>query len=404
MAIPESASWDEGVVAPDYPALEGDTDADVAVIGGGLTGLLSAYLLAKEGKRVVLIEQGKLCHRATGATTAFITQLIDTNLSKLSDLYGAQAAPLIVRSHQEASERIERIIADEGIDCEFMRVPNIISASNKEELAMLPQELGAGRALGLPIEQGSAALPITCEGYLALNNQAKFHPLKFCYGLARALETMGVRIFEDTEAKELVEGRVHTPKGAVKAAHVIGATYRPMGEPLGMYFKKGMYISYVYELRTNAELPELIGQDLANPYHYFRFDRVPGGSRIIVGGEDHRADLPMDKEKAFDALREWCDRSFGPHFNFEPVRRWQGWVLESGDGLAYIGPRGEEPFFYASGFSGNGMTYAGIAAKLAADWVAGRINPYAALYDANRSTDPGTYLSKAKSYLKENLQ
>jgi glycine/D-amino acid oxidase-like deaminating enzyme len=401
MELPENATWDEGVEAPHYDALDVDIDADVVVIGGGITGILTAYLLAKEGKRVVLVEKDELCQKATGATTAFVTQLIDSSLSKLSDLYGAQAAPLILRSHQEGGELIERIVKDEGIDCEFMRVPNLLCAVSDEEVAELSEELGAGTAFDLPMAQGTEPLPMNVVKYLIHRNQAKFHPLKFCFGLARAAERHGVRIFEHSEVKELIDGKALTKNGSVRAPRVIGATYRPMGEPLGLYFKKGMYISYVYEFRTSETLPELIGQDLANPYHYFRFDRIKGGTRIIVGGEDHRVDIPMDKEKAFGALMEWCREVFSGKFEFEQVRRWQGWVLESGDGLAYLGQRGDDPFFYASGFSGNGMTYSAIAAKLASDWLAGRQNQYAKLYAAGRSTELGTYLQKAVDYLKE---
>lgn len=395
----DGSSWDEGIEAPAFAKLAGAHKADVAIVGGGITGILSAYLLAKEGKKVVVLEKDRLGGGATGATTAFITQIIDTDLSALAPTYGEKPARKILESHAAAIDLIEQIIKDEHIDCDFVRVPNYMVATTDSQMSDLSAEYKAGLHFGLDIVRGQQAMPLRCGGYARLDNQAKFHPLKFLFGVASAAQKYGAQIYEHTEARSVEGTRVIAPEGEVSADLVIFATYEPYGEPWGLYFKKGMYKSYVLELATPRKLPEGIYEDLANPYHYFRFDAMDGRTRIIVGGEDHRADIPVHESKSFQALEEYCKQIFD--FDFEIVRRWKGPILESGDGLALIGPHHDPARLYAFGFSGNGMTYAAIAAQIFRDYVHGVSGPWAELYRADRGPELKSLIQKAKDYLGE---
>jgi glycine/D-amino acid oxidase-like deaminating enzyme len=398
----QGSPWFAGLERLHFDDLEVSTTADVCIIGGGITGILTAYLLAKAGKDVVLLEKGYIGEGATGDTTAFITQVIDTNLQDLQSTFGAIKAKKIIQSHRSAIDLIEKIATDEGIACDFVRVPNYIYAAESKEREDLDAELEAGNRLGLAIERGSASLGIATAGYLEIADQAKFHPLKFVYGLTKRLTEMGVRIYEHSEVTKVEPGqlkRVCTKRQYVDAPWVVSAAYEPFAEPTGLFFKKGMYVTYMYEFETFKDLPEGIYEDLQNPYHYFRVDKQNGTNNIIMGGEDHRYDVPVDASKNFQALHDYIEHLFGGTYTLK--RQWRGPILEPIDGLAFIGPYKDERMLYAFGFSGNGMTYAGIAAQIFCDAVMGEANPYKDLYAADRIPTARSLVQKGKDYVEE---
>jgi glycine/D-amino acid oxidase-like deaminating enzyme len=397
----QGSPWFAGLERPHFDDLTQSTTADVCVIGGGITGVLTAYLLSKAGKDVVLLEKNRIGEGATGDTTAFLSQIIDTNLADLASTFGTVRAKQILESHRGAIDLVEKIIDDEGIECDFTRVPNFIYAAEASERDSLQEELGAGERLGLRIARGTGALGFAHAGYIEVAEQAKFHPLKFIYGVLRAMPN--VRVHEHAEVTAVEPGplkRVQTKRGAyVDAPWVVSATYEPYAEPTGLFFKKGMYITYMYEFETSLDLKEGIYEDLQNPYHYFRVDKSEGAMRVIIGGEDHRYDVPVDASKNFQALHDYLERTFGSFYKIE--RQWRGPILEPIDGLAFIGPYKDERMLYAFGFSGNGMTYAGIAAKMFCDAVMGEPNPYKQLYAADRIPTARSLVTKGRDYVEE---
>lgn len=398
----QGSPWFAGLERLRFDDLQTSATADVCIIGGGITGVMTAYLLAKAGKDVVLLEKSHVGEGATGDTTAFITQIIDTNLQDLQSTYGAVQAKKILESHHVAIDLIEKIATEEGIDCDFARTPNYIYAAEADEREDLDREFDASTRLGLDSTRGTSSLGIPNAGYIEIANQAKFHPLKFVYGLAQRLKAMGVRVYEHSEVTKVEQGplkRVWTKRQYVDAPWVISAAYSPFAEPTGLFFKKGMYVTYMYEFETTKELPEGIYEDLQNPYHYFRVDKLEGTNNIILGGEDHRYDVPVDASKNFQALHDYVEKVFGSTYTLK--RQWQGPILEPIDGLAFIGPHKDERMLYAFGFSGNGMTYAGIAAAMLRDAVVGEPNPYKNLYAADRIPTARSLVQKGKDYVEE---
>ncbi|MDO8624189.1 MAG: FAD-binding oxidoreductase [bacterium] len=383
-------TWDRSVSLPAFQKLTESSEADIVIIGGGLTGLLSAYLLSKAGKRVALLEKGVIGSGATGVTTGFLTQSIDTNFADLIWMLGEERAKLIIKSHGEAIGLIEKIVADEKIECEFTRCDNFVFANRGTNgNAALTDEQKAAHLLGLEAAlEPASTLPFSNVGSLRIGHQAKFHPLKFLAGLAIAAQKAGAIIYEHSEVSNLETNKngvtIHVGHERIKATWALSATYEPFREPWGLYFKKGMYVSYVMELSApRGSLPEATYEDSGNPYHYFRVDRVGSDDRIIIGGEDHRLDIPVRSAKNFVALETYVRKTF-PLFSYKVITRWQGRVLEPIDGLAFIGPYQNEHVWYAFGFSGNGMTYAPIAARMFCDAVVGYENPWRELYNVGR--------------------
>ncbi len=415
--IAEQPIWDEGVEFPQFSSLAESTTTEVVVIGGGLTGVLTAYLLTRAGSKVVLLEADRMGHGATGMTTAFLTQYLDTNIQDLVKVYGLEPTRHLLAAHGAAIDAAEDIIAREIIECEFMRCPNYIYANDAADRSELEAERTAGEEIGLTFSWIKEKLPFAHEGSLLLENQAKFHPLRYLAALTRLIQQRGGQIYENTEVTNVEpqgDGgvKITTKKGHdIQAEYAVVATYAPFNKKL--FFKKAHYKSYVLSgVVERGRLPEAIYEDSANPYHYWRIDqpsprlrpasRESSYDRFIFGGADHRADIPVNAEKNYTALSETLAHTFGdiPH---EVRYRWKGPILETVDGLAYLGPVDTERILYATGFSGNGMTYAHIAAQSMVDHIQGTPNPLQEMLAARRAPTLRALAHKGRDYSEELL-
>ena len=390
---------------PSFPKLPLDAEVDVAIVGGGITGLLCAYLLRKEGKEVIVLEADTLVSGATHQTTAFLTEIIDTNQTDLIDVFGLKAARDVRKSHAAAINLIEDIIKKEKIDCEFIRCSNYIIASDSEQAELIEEEFDALRRAGVKVKSVRAdELGIRAVQALEVPNQAKFHPTKFLHGMIAALVRMEVPLYEHSKVKELIDKDDGTQelvvgRRSVRALWTLRSTYHPFDNPKAVLLKKGMYVTYLMELSAPQGLyQEGIYEDLDNPYRYFRVDARETHDRIIIGGEDHRVEFKMNPEKNFAALEAYGKQIFGR--KHKVVRRWTGPILEPIDGLALIGEVAPRALI-ATAFSGNGMTYAGIAALMSRDLVVGRDNPWLELYDPTRMPTMRQLWKKGRDYTEE---
>ena len=396
--------WYDGFSPVSFPRLERDAAVDICIIGGGIAGVTAAYLLSGKGLRVALIEKDALASGATGATTAILSSVLDTDMSDLLSLYGEERARVIIASHTEAISQIEHAIEKESLECDFVRCPAFLYASDSSQRESLESELIAGQKLGYDISRAEKPLGMRHFGALEVKSLGKFHPLKYLYGLARAAKRGGVQIYEKTEATALDgEGPIHvrTNRGTISARYVFVATYEPFTKPFSLYFKKAFYVSYMLagSIRKGA-LPEGTYEDFANPYTYFRIDAGKDADRIILGGADHRADLPIKPAKNYKALEDHARRIFaGIDYSFKT--KWRGPILEPIDALAYIGQFGNRYTYVAFGFSGNGMTYGTLSAKMFADHALGNGSPYTGIYDPSRIPGFKDLFVKGRDYVGE---
>lgn len=397
-------TWLVGLSAQPRPPLKIETTADVVIIGGGLTGTLSAYLLAKAGQKVVVLEKDGLAHGATAFTTAFITYVIDTLLAELVKMFGPERAKLIWQAGVQAISQIATIIETEQIDCDFKFCPEYLFSANSKEYENLKSEAEQAKALGFDPRLGQdGLLPFANHGYLLFKNQAKFEPLKFLAALRDRAEKLGARFYDKSEVLTIEPNLVKTGGGQVKAPYQIIATYDPFNHPRELFAHKGPYTSYVLE----AELPknileEALYLDLQNPYHYFRLDAGAASDRLILGGEDHRDELKLDANRLYKSLENYLETLL-PGVKHKITRRWNGPILETLDGLPYIGrfSKANPRQLVATGFSGNGMTYSLIAARLFTDLILGQPNPYEDLYDPRRIPSFRQLWEKGKDYVAE---
>jgi glycine/D-amino acid oxidase-like deaminating enzyme len=379
---------------PSPAPLDEDIEVDIAILGSGMTGSLAAYLLAQEGCSVAVFDNhwGGI---ATMRTTAFLVETIDTSASELIELYGTEKAARILRSHREAIAFYEKLSRDEGIECDFMRCPLYLYACDTKESEELESERKALIELGVEITDGD--IRIQNEGCIAIEGQAKMNPLRLMEEIQARAVAAGARLY-GSEVKVEDAQTLHAGSHRIHARHVLLATHYPYPQPAWLFFKKARYVSFVMECFIPAgALVEGLYEDLDTPYHYLRVDAQGEEMRVLIGGEDRRADIKTPEEKHYEALRTYAHQVL-PSIIREGMR-WKGPIIESGDGLAFIGPH--EDLFYATGHSGNGMTYAVIAAQAFRDYVLERENSYQDLYAADRPVHLRPHMKKAVEYIEE---
>lgn len=380
---------------PDRPPLDGDTTADVCVVGAGVAGLTTAYLLAQEGRSVIVLDAGRLGRGETGRSTAHLSNAIDSRYVEIERLHGEDGARLTAESHTAAIAQIENIVAEERIACGFERVDGYLYAPAGASPELLDDEWRAARRAGLMGAERLAQAPLVdfkTGPCLRFPAQAQCHPLRYLAGVAHAVEQSGGRIHTGTAAEQITGGRparVETARGTVTAGAVVVATNTPMNNLIAVHVKQAAYQTYVIGVLVPRGLaPRALLWDTLDPYHYVR--SVPCVQDIhdllLVGGEDHKTGQAGDEVERFDRLAAWARKRFPVVRNFES--RWSGEVMETIDGLAFIGrnPMDEPNVFIATGDCGMGMTHGTIAGMLLRDLIQGRPNPWAQLYDPSRKT------------------
>lgn len=397
-------SWTE-IKKPKFPKLKENIETEILVIGGGLAGVATAYMLTLSGKKVVLCEANEIGSGVTQLTTAFLTHVLDTGLSDLIDLFGKKKAKLAWESHAKAIDLIEEISKDEKIECEFKRVSEYVFAGDEDQAQDIKDEVEHSKKIGFDnLSFKTKGLPFKHFGFFEAKRQGQYHPAKFLFGLAEKAEARGALIFEKTPIEKIKGKFVAETKDGFKIAaeKIVVCTYQPFNSPKNVFAKKGMYKTYVMELEIPRDaLKEGIYEDGYNPYNYFRVDYIDSRrARMLVGGADHRIELPMSPAKNFKAVEDFLKTIFEGKLKYKIVRKWTGPILEPSDGLALIGEYrpGE---YVASAFSGTGMTYSIISAVLIRDLILGKKNSWAEVYDPKRPRDIKRYSKKALDCLDE---
>ena len=400
--------WMATADAPRAGRLDGDAEADVVVVGAGVAGVTTAYLLAREGRRVVVLDDGPVAGGETCRTTAHLVNALDDRYYVLERHFGERGARLAAESHTAAIDKIEELVREEQIDCDFARLDGYLFVPPGESTEQLGEELRAAHRAGLLDVEYVERVPY--DGYdfgqaLRFPRQGQFHILKYVDGLVRAFTRAGGRVFTGTHADEIESlddenVRVKTSDGfSVTARFVVVATNTPVNDLVAIHTKQAPYRTYVVGARVpRGSVPQLLLWDTPDPYHYIRIQPLGDADVLIVGGEDHKTGQADDMDERWRRLEEWSRERFPMIESIE--FRWSGQVMEPVDGLGYIGrnPLDRENVLIATGDSGNGMTHGTIAGVLLTDLIMGRENPWAEIYDPSRKP-----FDAPLEYAKENL-
>jgi glycine/D-amino acid oxidase-like deaminating enzyme/nitrite reductase/ring-hydroxylating ferredoxin subunit len=395
--------WTETPPETQYGPLVGHVDADVVVVGAGITGVTAARLLKLAGRKVALVESRRIGKGETAKTTAHLSEVLDIRFHRLVSRFGEGGARLAVQGHRAAIERIASFVAELQIDCQFERVPGYLYAETPQQAKLLDQELKAARKLGLPaVAVDELPLPLSVERALRVDNQAEFQPRAYVLALARGIDGDGSHIFEQTHVVEIEEGkpcRVTTEGGTITARDVIVAAHVPIANKFFTHTKLAAYRSYAVAAAVSIPSAPGLYWDMADPYHYIRGHVVGGVPYLIVGGEDHKVGEIDDTTVPFERLEAYLRLRFGLELAATDFR-WSGQIIEPADGLPYIGRNALSGHVYiATGYSGNGITNGTLAGMILADQIQDIPNPWSALYDATRFKP----LASAKAFVSENI-
>jgi glycine/D-amino acid oxidase-like deaminating enzyme/nitrite reductase/ring-hydroxylating ferredoxin subunit len=400
--------WSATGPALKFPALNKNAKTDVCIVGAGIAGLTTGYLLAQEGKSVIIIDKVSVGKGETVNTSAHLSNEIDATYHEIARLHLEKGARMAAESHTAAISKIESIVTAEGIDCEFARVDGYLFLGPEDSEKTLDQELEAAQRAGVDVsKEQTLSFGLATGPCLRFAQQAQFHPAKYMAGLARAFKRAGGKIYGKTEAKEIKGGEaaeIKTAKGrTITAGAVVVATNTPVNDWVKMHTKQAAYRTYVIGVPVPLDsIPTALYWDTEDPFHYVRLQRIGEGAEaqdvLIIGGEDHKTGQNEDLENRYARLLSW-GRTHFPGLP-EPEFRWSGQIMDTTDGLAFIGRNpGDEPnVFIVTGDCGVGLTHGTIAGMLITDMIMGRENPWATLYDPARKSPLA-----ALTFAKENL-
>ena len=361
--------WSDSSALPRFERLKTDINTEVLIIGGGIAGILCAHMLRRAGVDYVLVEADRICSGITRNTTAKITSQHGLIYSKLIKRFGAGQAAMYLRANQEALETYRELCG--GIDCDFKNQPSFVYSL--DDPGAINDELEALKQLGFPAElRQQLPLPFPVSGAVMFPDQAQFNPLKFLGAIAKDLN-----IYENTMVREMVGCTARTDSGAIFADKVVVATHFPFINKHGSYFlKMYQHRSYVIALE---HAPDVEGMYVDEAQKGMSFRNYNG--LLLIGGGGHRTGKQGGN---WEELRQFAAQHYP---GAEERYRWSTQDCMTLDGVPYIGKySGSTPNLYvAAGFNKWGMTSSMAAARVLADLVTGKENPYAALFSPSRS-------------------
>jgi glycine/D-amino acid oxidase-like deaminating enzyme/nitrite reductase/ring-hydroxylating ferredoxin subunit len=413
------SSWKEGLQTPTYPLPPFASHADVCVVGAGIAGLMSAYLLSKAGKSVIVLDDGPVAAGQTERTSAHLSNAIDDRFYEIERMHGEEGARICYQSHTAAIELLEQVSREEKIDCDFRRIDGLLFPLPSDAADELEKELAAAQRAGFTGAEirNDVTLAGRSRGRcIRFPNQGRFQPLKFIYGLARVLDRRGVKIYTGCRVKDVqgldakkgepARATIDDGPAAVTADSIIVATNTPapINDWMGIYTKQSPYRTYI----VAAQIPKGSFEDVLywsnwvndEFYYYVRVDPRSGHDLLIIGGEDHKVGQMPEGDSPFDKLEAWARKEFPIIERF--VNRWSGQVQEPTDHVAFIGkaPTKGDNVYVITGDSGMGLTHGTLGARLVSDLILGRPNPWAKLYDPSRKSLTSDFVSENLNAMK----
>ncbi|HJW56748.1 MAG TPA: FAD-dependent oxidoreductase [Burkholderiaceae bacterium] len=400
--LPRLSIWDVARETNAFPMLSSDLSVDVAVIGGGITGITAAAELMRAGRTVAVLEAARIGAGTTGRATGNLYAMLDESLFKLGKKWGDDIVEMVVRSRSSAIDLIERNITDFHIECDFARQPWVLYTihGSPADQDRIENEYNAARGAGLDTRLvKDLPLPYMITKALVVHNQAQFNPLAYVRQLATAIRSQQCQIFEDTPVFDLDtdEGFVNTAAHTVRADHIVMATHTPKGFNM-VQTELGAYREYaVAALMKDRQLPGGIFWSIGENPTSTRMLQIGGKPYVLMIGEKHKTGQRHDPDGAYRLLQELLHTRFNAD---APVLQWSAQQYRSADGLPYIGSSaGPSRLYLASGFGADGLTYGTLAGMIITDEICGRENRFAELYSPRRFTP----MKSAKNFFRENL-
>ncbi|HEX2195523.1 MAG TPA: FAD-dependent oxidoreductase [Actinomycetota bacterium] len=395
--------WVESTPDPAFDPLTADLRVECAVIGAGITGLTTAFLLQRAGMKVAVIEMGGVARGVSGYTTAKVTSLQGTVYSQIENKHGRDAAARYAAANEAALGMVASLVRDLAIDCDYETRSNYTYCEDPSDLAKIEQEVETASRAGLPVELvHETDLPFEVAGAVRLDGQAQFHPRKYLLRLVDELQRGGCLFFDGTRATGVDEGdpcTVETTGGTIRADYVVVATHYT-------FLDRSMLFPRVHPARSYAMVGPVPAGNLpagmylsTEPSWSVRTVRAGDETLVLTGGSGHNVGQHYDTEERYARLEQWSREKLG----MTEVRyRWSTQDGSSVDVLPYIGrltPLSKR-VFTATAFRKWGMTNGTLAGMIIGDLITGADNEWASLFDPHRAT----LKASASKFAKENVK
>lgn len=397
--------WNSYGSTTNFPTLQEDLNVDVAIIGGGITGITAAQLLSEAGLHVAVLEARKVGGGTTAHSTGNLYFTVDQVLSSLKSKYDNETIRKIVSSRQDAMDLIADNVERFSIDCDFKRVPWLMYTENETNIEKIDQELETAKEAGVVMEPATREdIPFHMKRGVKVGGQAQFNPLRYVQGLATAIESANCKIYEHSRVTDIEEKEdyveLKTLNNVIRANYCFHATHTPKGVEVQYHTVLGPYREYGVAVRLQAgSYPEGIFWRYYGKGEKISFRSYSRGDDqfLIAVGEPHKVGQAKDNEKHLKNLEAFLNEYFEVA---QVTHRWGGQHYKPADKLPYIGRKTKNSReFLATGFSTDGLTYGTLSAMVIRDQITGKENLYSEMYSASRFTP----LKSAKDFLKENL-
>lgn len=387
--------WRDHVNFPSFKKLDCDIECEVAIVGGGITGITTAYLLSQKGVKVTLIEASEIMNGTTGHTTAKITAQHGLIYDQLINDLGKEQAQLYYDANKEALEFIKNTVSENEIECDFTTEDAYVYASTDEYAQKIQDELRAYQKLGIPGDYvDSIPFDIKCKAAIIMKDQAQFHPLKYLMGLIEKITEAGGKIYEHTTAMKIDDSEspmiLTKDQHTITAKHIVVASHFPFNDEQGLYFAR-MHAerSYVLAIKAKDKYPGGMYISADNPSRSLRSVTINGETMILVGGEKHKPGQGIPTIQHYEALQQFSEEVFDV---VNIPYRWSAQDLITLDKIPYIGPAtsNKPHILISTGYAKWGMTNGTIAALLLTDIILEKENRYAELFTPSRfNAKPG---------------
>lgn len=378
-----------------------DIEVEIAIVGGGITGITTAYLLAEEGIQVAVLESMEVGRGTTAGSTGNLYTMVDNRLHHIQGKFDKNTAREVAESRTTAVNLIQDLIERYSIDCGFKRQPWTLYSETGKEEETIKTTKEALEKFGLEVQDiTSTSLPFSIKSGVRVENQAQFNPAAFVSGLSQNVDEDNCRIYDKTPVHHIQKGKthlLHTPRGKVKASKVILATHTPKGV-YGLHTTLYPHREYALAVKLRSgDYPEGIFWSAETKTHpSLRTYETEEGKFLITVGYHHKVGQEDKDKDYFGDLK----KNLRKYYDVDAVAyKWSAQHYESADGLPYIGESTDDRIYVATGFSTDGLTYGVVSALIFKDLFTNRKNEWAEIYKAKRFTP----LKSAKPFLKENL-
>lgn len=376
---------------PTFSKMTDNNETQIGIIGGGMVGIMTAYLLAKSGKKVCLVEARSLLSGVTGHTTAKISAQPSLIYDKIIQTFNEEQARLYYQANIDGLKLINQTSDNLQIDCDFEVKDATVYATTEKGAEKIKKEARAYEKLGISavLTEGKLqALPFNTTAALTMSGQAQFHPVKFLMGLLNEIKRLGGGIYQDTRAVELEDETTIIMENGKQLScdTVVVASHYPFNDFNGLYFSKlSISRSYAILVKNPHPLPEGMYISADSPTRSLRSVTADNGEQLLlIGGDSHKTGKSKsDTQEHYHNLLTFGEEFFSTD---EVVYHWSAQDMTTLDKLPYVGQMTHRSphVLVATGFNKWGMAMGATSAKLLTDIIMEQTNPYRDLLDPTR--------------------